>query len=66
MLLVSIVAMADLLGFVPKFSKLRGKPNDDWIDRMSHVYTTVILIIFTVAVSSGKRLNYTDGLHFNI
>ncbi|CAG2186617.1 inx [Mytilus edulis] len=46
--------MSELLGFVPKISKLRGKPNDDWIDRMSHVYTTVVLIIFTVAVSSGQ------------
>ncbi|XP_076087775.1 innexin unc-9-like isoform X1 [Mytilus galloprovincialis] len=46
--------MLELLTFVPSFSKLRGKPNDDWIDRMSHVYTTSILIIFTVAVSSGQ------------
>lgn len=46
--------MLEILAFVPTFSKLRGRPNDDWIDRMSHVYTTSILIIFTVAVSSGQ------------
>ncbi|XP_060075771.1 innexin unc-9-like [Ylistrum balloti] len=46
--------MSELLGFVPSFSKLRGKPNDDWIDRMSHVYTVVVLVIFTVLVSSGQ------------
>lgn len=46
--------MSELLGHVPNFRKLRGKPNDDGLDRMSHVVTVVLLIIFTVAISSGQ------------
>ena len=43
-----------ILGSIPGFKKLRGSRNDDWIDRMSHVYTTILLIIFAVVVSTSQ------------
>lgn len=46
--------MSEILGFVPNFSKLKGKPNDDGLDRLSHVYTVAMFVIFTVIVSSGQ------------
>ncbi|KAK3083509.1 hypothetical protein FSP39_024433 [Pinctada imbricata] len=48
--------MSDLLGHVPSFKKLRGKPNDDGLDRVSHVISVVLLIIFTVAVGTGTLI----------
>lgn len=43
-----------ILGSIPGFKRLRGSRNDDWIDRMSHVYTVILLIIFAVVVSTSQ------------
>ena len=46
--------MSAILGAVPSFSKLRGSKNDDWIDRMSHVNTVFVLVIFAIIVSTSQ------------
>nr|XP_011426037.1 innexin unc-9 isoform X3 [Crassostrea gigas] len=43
-----------ILGAVPSISKLRGTNNDDWIDRLNHRYTVLLLVIFAVVVSTGQ------------
>ncbi|XP_076458059.1 innexin unc-9-like [Babylonia areolata] len=36
------------------FAKLQGARDDDWADRTSHLYTVVLLCIFTAMVSSAQ------------
>lgn len=47
-------ARSAILGAIPGFKKLTGSKNDDWIDRMNHVYTVVVLILFAVVVSTSQ------------
>lgn len=53
MYLFSFCRVADILGAVPSISKLKGNTSDDWIDRISHLYTVLILVVFAVVVSTG-------------
>ena len=46
--------VSGILDAVPSFKRLRGSRNDDWIDRMSHIYTVVVLILFAVVVSTSQ------------
>lgn len=39
---------------VPTLSDLSGPTSDDSVDRISHIYTVVLLIVFVIAVSSGQ------------
>ncbi|KAK3600960.1 hypothetical protein CHS0354_004169 [Potamilus streckersoni] len=50
-----------LLGVVPSFQKLAASRTDDWIDRVSHVDTVFLLIIFAVVVSTGQFVG--DPIH---
>lgn len=43
-----------ILGAVPSISRLQGNTSDDWIDRISHLYSVVLLIIFAVVVTTGQ------------
>ncbi|KAK3082805.1 hypothetical protein FSP39_005901 [Pinctada imbricata] len=43
-----------ILGFVPSLSKLRKSTGDDWIDRVSHLYSVILLVIFAIVVSTGQ------------
>lgn len=43
-----------LLGAVPSVKQLASSRSDDWIDRMSHIYTVFILIMCGVLVSTGQ------------
>ena len=53
--------VAGLLGAVPSFKKLSSSRSDDWIDRMSHIYTTFLLVIFAILVSTGQFVG--DPIH---
>ncbi|KAK3761738.1 hypothetical protein RRG08_010355 [Elysia crispata] len=49
-----------IFGFA-SWSKLQGSKDDDWADRVSHLYTVVLLALFTVLVSSGQYVG--DPIH---
>lgn len=51
----------DILGVVPSFKKLTSSRSDDWIDRMSHIYTVVMLVMFAVLISTGQFVG--DPIH---
>ncbi|XP_069108617.1 innexin unc-9-like isoform X2 [Argopecten irradians] len=53
--------VSEVLGFVPSLNKLRGSTSDDWIDRISHMYTVIMLVIFAIVVSSGQF--FGDPIH---
>jgi hypothetical protein len=36
------------------YARLKGRYDDDWIDRLNHLYTTIIFIIFTIVVSTKQ------------
>lgn len=46
--------VADILGAIPSISKLKSNTSDDWIDRVSHLYSVLILVVFAVVVSTGQ------------
>jgi len=39
-----------VLGSFATYARLKGRYDDDWIDRLNHLYTTIIFIIFTIVV----------------
>ena len=43
-----------MLGSFATYARLKGRYDDDWIDRLNHLYTTIILIIFTIVVSTKQ------------
>ncbi|XP_052799427.1 innexin unc-9-like [Mya arenaria] len=43
-----------ILGSIPGITQLRASRNDDRIDRLNHVYTTVLLVVFAVVVSTTQ------------
>lgn len=53
--------MSGLLDIVPSFKKLRGSLTDDWIDRMNHLYTVALFVIFAVVVSTAQFVG--DPIH---
>lgn len=53
--------VAGLLGAVPSFKKLSSSRSDDWIDRLNHIYTVFLLVIFAVLVSTGQFVG--DPIH---
>ncbi|XP_033728697.1 innexin unc-9-like [Pecten maximus] len=46
--------ISGLLGGFGKWSRLTGSSDDDWIDRLNHIWTVVMLSLFAVIVSSGQ------------
>lgn len=46
--------MDSIIGSVGRLGKVKVRNDDDLIDRMNHLYTTGILIIFTVVVSARQ------------
>lgn len=50
-----------ILDFVPSVSKLQKSTGDDWIDRLNHLYTVILLIIFAIVVSTGQFVG--DPIH---
>jgi hypothetical protein len=48
-----IFSIMSLLSFA-SWSKLQGTGDDDWVDRASHIYTVLLLCVFSVIVSSAQ------------
>ncbi|XP_045161268.2 innexin unc-9-like [Mercenaria mercenaria] len=45
---------ADILGSWVIWDKLTGNNDDDWVDRLNHIYTVVILAVFSVFVAGSS------------
>lgn len=45
--------IVDILGSVPTLGKLQANTSDDWIDRLNHVYTVILLVLYAVVCSAG-------------
>lgn len=56
-----VYRVADLLGAVPSFKRLLSSRSDDWIDRLNHIYSVFLLIIFGVLISTGQFVG--DPIH---
>lgn len=46
---------------MPSFKKLSSSRSDDWIDRINHIYSVFLLVIFAVLVSTGQFVG--DPIH---
>ena len=46
----------DIIGSWATWSKLRGNNDDDWIDRLNHIYSVFILVVFALFVASGTYI----------
>ena len=44
------------LGGLVSWSKVTGTADDDWIDRINHIWTVLLLGIFAIMVSSGQYI----------
>ncbi|WAR09804.1 UNC7-like protein [Mya arenaria] len=52
--ILSIEGLDSVMGSFATYARLKGRYDDDWIDRLNHLYTTIILIIFTIIVSTKQ------------
>lgn len=43
-----------LLGGFATYSRLKGSNDDDWADRCNHLYTVLLLALFSIFVSTGQ------------
>ncbi|KAH9524014.1 Innexin unc-7 [Bulinus truncatus] len=50
-----------IIGGVPSLKKLQGASNDDWVDRLNHVWTVFLLALFAIVVSTGQFVG--DPIH---
>ena len=46
--------MSAILGGFASYSKLSSQSDDDWVDRLNHLYTVVLLALFAVFISGGQ------------
>lgn len=46
--------LTTVLGSLASFSKISGSSDDDWIDRLNHLWTVVLMTLFAVVTSSGQ------------
>ena len=44
------------LGGLVSWSKVSGAADDDWIDRINHIWTVVLLALFAVIITSGQYI----------
>ncbi|CAG2217569.1 inx [Mytilus edulis] len=49
------------LGGLASWSRLTGSADDDWIDRINHIWSVVLLTVFTIIVSSAQYVG--DPIH---
>lgn len=50
-----------MFGSVAKWSRFTGSLDDDWIDRLNHIWTVVLFIMFALVVSSSQYVG--DPIH---
>ncbi|XP_014772957.1 innexin unc-9 isoform X2 [Octopus bimaculoides] len=50
-----------VFGSFSTFSRLTSAANDDWVDRMSHIYSSVVLVLFAIVVTTGQLVG--DPIH---
>lgn len=50
-----------VFGSFSSFSRLTSVGNDDWIDRINHIYTCVVLVLFAIVVTTGQLVG--DPIH---
>jgi hypothetical protein len=43
-----------IFGSWASWSKLRGNDDDDWVDRLNHLYTVLLLCVFAVFTGGGQ------------
>lgn len=53
--------IGSLLGGLTGFKKLTGSTDDDWADRMNHLWTVLLLAVFAILVSTGQYVG--DPIH---
>jgi hypothetical protein len=46
------IRSVQILSAIPSFKQLSKSLCDDWVDRLNHVYTVYLLVLFAVLVSS--------------
>ena len=47
-------SLAGIIGGVPSLKALQGASNDDWVDRINHVWTVFLFALFAIVVSTGQ------------
>lgn len=55
------MSIGAVIGGVPSLSKLKGASNDDWVDRLNHVWTVFLFAMFAIIVSTGQFVG--DPIH---
>jgi len=55
------MSIGAVIGGVPSLKKLQGASNDDWIDRLNHVWTVFLFALFAIVVSTGQFVG--DPIH---
>ncbi|XP_076442060.1 innexin unc-9-like isoform X2 [Babylonia areolata] len=55
------MSIGSVIGGVPSLKKLQGASNDDWIDRLNHVWTVFLFAMFAIIVSTGQFVG--DPIH---
>lgn len=48
------MSVSAILGGWASYSKLASSSDDDWVDRLNHLYTVILLAIFAVFISGGQ------------
>ncbi|KAL3854766.1 hypothetical protein ACJMK2_014015 [Sinanodonta woodiana] len=48
------MSVAAIIGGWATWGKLRGNDDDDWCDRLNHVYTVVLVVIFALFTGGGQ------------
>lgn len=50
--------LADSVSSFASWSKLLGSGDDDYVDRVNHIYTVVVLVLFSIISSSGTYIGH--------
>ncbi|XP_076459596.1 innexin unc-9-like [Babylonia areolata] len=55
------MSIGSVISGVPSLKKLQGASNDDWVDRLNHVWTVFLFAMFAIIVSTGQFVG--DPIH---
>lgn len=48
------MSLIAIIGGWTSFGRLRGNDDDDWVDRLNHIYTVVLLVLFALFTGGGQ------------